>query len=673
MDDKTVFQPPVAPVAPSAPQPAVSNPSQQTAQSPILPEQPVSFTPPAQSVSQPIQPAIPPTQPITSSPQVQQIFQGQVVPPMQPMPQAQQPIIPSVPSIAQTPQPPLSENPVFVQESTQQVAPEPQPLPRQDVAQPIPQEVNTFISPISPSPAAQSTQSSNLTPVFSDETPVVPPPPAIEPPDVPFVTAVNQNAPEESGRPRLPVDTQQPEEVAAPVEQESVQQSMPTPPKPSVTKEPKNGGFHIPNIIKIIGGVVIAIILAIVFMSIFLKGGSKNGNGKVTLTYWGLWEDNNVMQSVIADFERQNPNITVDYSMQDPKEYSQRLLTRIQNNTGPDVFRFHSSWGPMMFPVLLPLSKDVITPQDFTKTFYPVAQTDLVKNGAIYGIPLSIDTLSLFVNDAMFKSANIQVPTTWDNFLTAARALTVKDDTGKIKVAGAAMGTFDNITHGPDILSLLFAQNGANMQKLATTQDNAVGALTFYSSFANDQGNVWDNTLDPSILAFARGKLAMYLGYSWDIFQIQAATPTLQFHIYPVPHLPGRDVTVASYWVEGVSNRSQHQKEALLFMKFLAQKDTQEKLYTQEAKTRAFGELYSRQDLGDTLKSNQLIYPFVQQANTAVSAFFSGETYDTGINAQLNGYLGNAVRSMLANTSAQTAVDTLGKGVDQVLQQYEKP
>ena len=28
-------------------------------------------------------------------------------------------------------------------------------------------------------------------------------------------------------------------------------------------------------------------------------------NGKVTLTYWGLWEDSNVMQGIISDFERQ--------------------------------------------------------------------------------------------------------------------------------------------------------------------------------------------------------------------------------------------------------------------------------------------------------------------------------------------------------------------------------
>ena len=44
------------------------------------------------------------------------------------------------------------------------------------------------------------------------------------------------------------------------------------------------------------------------------------------------------------------------------------------------------------------------------KNYYPVANTDLIKNGAIYGIPLEVDTLELYVNTDLFKSAGLTVP-----------------------------------------------------------------------------------------------------------------------------------------------------------------------------------------------------------------------------------------------------------------------
>ncbi|MBI2622497.1 MAG: extracellular solute-binding protein, partial [Candidatus Levybacteria bacterium] len=305
------------------------------------------------------------------------------------------------------------------------------------------------------------------------------------------------------------------------------------------------------------------------------------------------------------------------------------------------------SWVPQLFDVLLPLSSDVISADAFRKQFYPVAQTDLIKNGAIYGIPLEIDTLSLFINTELFQAASLETPTTWEDFAKSARVLTVKDETGRIKTSGAALGTFDNITHAPDIVSLLFVQNGADIKNLLKTDQASSDALSFYASFASGEGNVWDQTLDPSILAFAKGNLAMYFGYSWDVFTIKAINPNLSFQIASVPHLPGRNMTIASYWAEGVSSKSKHQKEALLFMKFLAKKETQQKLFTEISKTRLFGEPYANKELKDLVKDNQFVYPFVSQADGAVSSFFSSDTFDDGLNSQMNAYLGNAVRSIL--------------------------
>ncbi len=440
-------------------------------------------------------------------------------------------------------------------------------------------------------------------------------------------------------------------------------------PPPTHDEEEEHSGFPFGMILKIVLGLVLLLAIGFgIFRFVIPLFSPKNE--QVTLTYWGLWESEGIMQQAINGFEREHPNIKVKYVRQDIKEYRERLTTRIPNGNGPDIFRYHNTWFPMLGRLLSPLPESVITKPELQKAYYPVVQKDIVYNGALYGIPLQIDTLALFVNKDIFSAGGINVPKTWDEFNAATRTLTVKDETGKIKTAGAAIGTFDNIDHAPDILSLLFLQNGANVENLAETPENASDALTFYTSFAQGEGNIWDETLANSLVMFAQGNVGMYFGYSWDVFAITAANPSLSFAVYPVPSIPGRDVTLASYWVEGVSRKSTHQKEAMEFMHYLAKQETQQKLFSEAAKTRPFGELYSRVSMAETLKSNTLAYPFVQQAKTATSSFFVSSTYDNGLNADMNTYLGNAVRSILSNTSPQTAVDTLAKGVTQILGQY---
>ena len=218
-------------------------------------------------------------------------------------------------------------------------------------------------------------------------------------------------------------------------------------------------------------------------------------------------------------------------------------------------------------------------------------------------------------------------------------------------------------------MSLFLVQNGADLNDISSTSKVASEALSFYTSFATND-KVWDDTLDSSVLSFAKGNLAMFFGYSWDFFTIKATNPDLSFEIYPVPHLPNQNMTIASYQVEGVSIKSKYQKEAMLLIKYLSQKETQQKLFAEQSKIRAFGNPFARRDLVELLKDNKAVYPFVSQAEDAVSSFFASDTYDNGLNSQMNTYLGDAVNAILNGTSPQTAVETLSKGVSETLQQY---
>jgi ABC-type glycerol-3-phosphate transport system substrate-binding protein len=136
-----------------------------------------------------------------------------------------------------------------------------------------------------------------------------------------------------------------------------------------------------------------------------------------------------------------------------------------------------------------------------------------------------------------------------------------------------------------------------------------------------------------------------------------------------VPNLPGQNATIASYWVDGISSKTKHQKEAGLFMQYLTRKETAQKLFTEESKMRNFGEPYARVDLAETL-SNSIAYPFVASAPSAISSFFADGTYDSKLNSQMNNYLNTAVDSMLKGASPESAAQTLSAGVSETLKQY---
>lgn len=436
----------------------------------------------------------------------------------------------------------------------------------------------------------------------------------------------------------------------------------------------QGGSSPIKKILLIVVGLII--LVGFIVGGIFLvKMLTQNQKPKdVTLTYWGLWDDANIMAPVIADFERAYPHTKIQYEKQDIKglkDYGQRLATRITDGTGPDIVRFHSSWALQLRKYLKPFPQRVVSDIQLEKDYYKTVQYDMKVDGAYYGVPLGIDTLAMYVNTKMLSEKGLPIPTDWnDIYVKYAPDLVVKNENGEITTPSISLGTFDNISHSSDIIALLLLQNGADLTDLdGVSKNSAESALEYYTAFAQGEEAVWDETMDNSTLAFAKGNLPLYFGYSWDLFSIKAINQNLEFEVVKVPTLVNRSNTVASYWAEGVTSKSKNSKEAFEFLTFMSKPETLQKLHQTQAKVRLFGTLYPRKSMAPLLSSNKLVYPFISQADNAQSTFFSSDTYDgkDGMITQMNVYLGDAVRSMNKNTSASTAVGTLAKGVKQVL------
>ncbi|MBI3955722.1 extracellular solute-binding protein [Candidatus Gottesmanbacteria bacterium] len=397
--------------------------------------------------------------------------------------------------------------------------------------------------------------------------------------------------------------------------------------------------------------------------------GFLSGAKEVTITYWGLWENDATVRSVIADFESKNPKIKVSYVKQSPRQYRERLQAAIARGEGPDVFRFHNTWVAMLAADLAPVPKTVIPTAEFSSTFYPVATNDLVAGATIYGLPMMTEGLGLYINEDLFAKAGVSEPVTWEDVLTIVPKLTVKDGT-MITTSAIALGTTGNVENWSDIVALMMLQNGANLVGL--TGKEAEETLLFYRKFADpvDPMYTWNETLDNSIYAFAIGKVAMMLAPSWRAFDVRQISPELRFKIVPVPQLPGNTVSWASYWVEGVSGKSKLQPQAFTFLKYLMSRETVTKLYSEAAKTRLFGEVYARTDLGSTIEADPFAGAYAKQAKTAKSFPLASRTFDNGLNDKLIKYLEDAINSVAAGSAPSAALSTASNGFRQVLGQY---
>lgn len=422
--------------------------------------------------------------------------------------------------------------------------------------------------------------------------------------------------------------------------------------------------------------IIIALSLAIIFGFLFWKFGpsfkSSGPSGPVELTYWGLWEEDSLIKPLIEEYQKQNPKVKINYVRQSSVNYRTRVQAQIREGVGPDVFRIHNSWLAMFKGDLYPATESIFSLIDYSQIFYPIAKDSFVLDKQIFAAPMEIDGLSLYYNEEILSAGGVSPPRSWQEFVEAAVKLTVRDQSGQIKTAGASLGTAGNVDHWPDILGLLLLQQpNVNFEALASSPVAEI--FRFYTGFVTDpQKKSWDVNLPKSTDMFVAGRLAFYFAPSWRAHELRVANPNLKFKIVPVPQLPGKQIAWASFWGEAVSIKSKFPEEAWKFIKFLTNKEAEKLFYQEASKIRLFGEPYSRVDLAPELAQDPLVGAFISQGPNYKFWYLSGSTFDAGINDEMIKYFEDGINATLQGTDPQVALQTVDKGVKQILDKFTK-
>jgi len=432
------------------------------------------------------------------------------------------------------------------------------------------------------------------------------------------------------------------------------------PPKP-----PKTG-----KIFMFLGiALALCLIVALIY-SIFNKVNPLSTHS--TITYWGLWEPEPVMKDLIAEFEKSHPRVKISYQQQNQNEYRERLQSALIQGRGPDIFRFHNTWTPMFRNYLQAVPTDIYSSSEFSDTFYPVANKDAMLGANLMAIPLETDNLVMFVNDALFAQAGIAIPKTWDELKLAAVAIArCSTPDGKcypgarVLTAGAALGSTGNVDHWEELLALLMLQNNVNLNNPGGASNQAASDVINYFNSYVQQSHVWDPNLPTSTILFASGKVGIIFAPSWKALDIIGANSSLKFSAHPVPQLPvdpnqnEQPIAYATYWLEGVNNKSKAGPEAWAFLKFLTTPENQQKLYQSAVATgRPFGEPYSRKDLASQITNTPYLGAAISQLPISKSWYLASFTHDgpTGINTRLSEYYAKLISGLEPLPSSGTAI-----------------
>ncbi|RKR86375.1 carbohydrate ABC transporter substrate-binding protein (CUT1 family) [Micromonospora pisi] len=149
---------------------------------------------------------------------------------------------------------------------------------------------------------------------------------------------------------------------------------------------------------------------------------TKGGN----LTVWA-WEP--TIKQVVEKFQQQYPNVKVNLvnagTGNDQYTALQNAITA--GKGGPDVAQIEYYALPQFALAKSVTDLTAFKAGDLDGTFTPGPWASVHSGSGIFGLPMDSGPMALYYNKDVFDKHGIAVPTTWDEFVTAARKLHAAD------------------------------------------------------------------------------------------------------------------------------------------------------------------------------------------------------------------------------------------------------
>jgi multiple sugar transport system substrate-binding protein len=291
---------------------------------------------------------------------------------------------------------------------------------------------------------------------------------------------------------------------------------------------------------------MLAAVTAVTALTLTACGGPSTpaAGEKVELEFWhGYTEaDGKVLDELIGEFNASQDEVEITPITKPWATLLDTALPALSAGDGPQIIAL----PPENIPTWA--SKGALQALD---SWYDAADsgaaalnegavTTGLADGERFGAPLSFTPLSMFYNKALFEAAGVEVPTTWDEWVTAATALTI-DENGDGTPEQYGLALQDNATVGNGVWMSLLKSGGGDVvtesgDVVVDSPENAA-TLEFWASA------VAQHHISPTGLTgvdgdelFKAGKAAMTFGGPW--MAGIAVDSNIDYGIAPLPAGP---------------------------------------------------------------------------------------------------------------------------------------
>jgi len=408
----------------------------------------------------------------------------------------------------------------------------------------------------------------------------------------------------------------------------------------------------------------------LVFTGFGCKGLSKTEQQAiqpVTLEYWTVFDDVDALNATIAKWRIDRPHITVNVRQLRIEELYPRLVEALAEDRGPDIISIRNRWVKSFQSKLAPMpvgardttvqviknqfsTETKINPRDYAlptvldieRNFVQTVKSDVVVEGKVYGLPLSLDALAIYYNKDILDRAGVaEPPKTWEEFQEAVKKVTKYDRTsGKVTQSGVAIGAGANVPGVDDILYVLYRQSNVDFVSRSgqavfnyAPRNNdispAMSVMNFYTDFANTARDTysWNKDLGNALDSFVQGKAGFFFGYSYHYPLIKARAPQLNFEVMPMLQLNNEQpVNVANYWIQSVVAKSKNQNEAWNLINSLTYTKLAKEYLDLSKRPTALRALINEQ------KEKIELAPFISQVLVAEN-WYRGRNYEAALKA----------------------------------------
>lgn len=316
---------------------------------------------------------------------------------------------------------------------------------------------------------------------------------------------------------------------------------------------------------------IIVLICLIIGASLFCcsKFLSKNVSPqKTTIQFasWGSESEVSILKPVLADFEKNNPDIKVDF-MHIPQNYFQKIHLLFASNTAPDVVFINNHYLPIY--ARAGVLEDLSDEFDYEK-FYPVSVDALSFDGKVYAVPRDVSNLVIFYNKNIFDKYEVSYPD---------KNWTLED----------LLKTSQKLTHLPDVFGISFEEEP--LFYLPYLMSFGVKDFSDFDNFQMQKGLKFYGDLrnkyhvaprkEESASAtmaqmFLQGKVAMHLSGRWLVPKYREEAK-FAWDVVRFPDVNGKSSVPADASGWAVSKTSKHKQEAYKLVKYLSSKDSSDK------------------------------------------------------------------------------------------------